>query len=89
MGYSLKNRHVLVAGGSRLVSPSSLTAVRTSMVNGDKSGLGAAIAEKFAAEGANVAVNYLSNETAAQEVVSKINAQYPEVKTIIIQGVCL
>ena len=59
------------------------------MVNGDKSGLGAAIAEKFAAEGANVAVNYLSNETAAQEVVSKINAQYPEVKTIIIQGVCL
>ncbi|KAL1971526.1 hypothetical protein VTN31DRAFT_2147 [Thermomyces dupontii] len=66
MGYSLKNRNVLVAGGSR--------------------GLGAAIAEKFAAEGANVAVNYLSNETAAQEVVSKINAQYPEVKTIIIQG---
>jgi NAD(P)-dependent dehydrogenase (short-subunit alcohol dehydrogenase family) len=52
-----------------------------------RSGLGALIAEKFAAEGANVAVNYVSNAERAEETVSKIKSQY-EVKTTTIQGVC-
>ncbi|EED23830.1 short chain dehydrogenase, putative [Talaromyces stipitatus ATCC 10500] len=65
MGYSLKNRNVLVTAGSR--------------------GLGALIAEKFASEGANVAINYVSNEARAKETESKITSQYA-VKTTVIQG---
>ncbi|EED12779.1 short-chain dehydrogenase, putative [Talaromyces stipitatus ATCC 10500] len=65
MGYSLKNRNVLVTAGSR--------------------GLGATIAEKFAAEGANVVINYVSSEDRAKETEAKINSQYA-VKTAIVQG---
>lgn len=51
------------------------------------SGLGATIAEKFAAEGANVVINYVSSEDRAKETEAKINSQYA-VKTAIVQGVC-
>lgn len=50
------------------------------------SGLGATIAEKFAAEGANVVINYVSSEDRAKETEAKINSQYA-VKTAIVQGV--
>ena len=49
-------------------------------------GLGALVAEKFAAEGSNIAINYVSNEQRAKETAAKIESQY-KVKTIIIQGV--
>ncbi|KAH8734495.1 hypothetical protein BGZ61DRAFT_442632 [Ilyonectria robusta] len=54
MRYSLKNRCVLVTGGSR--------------------GLGAVICEKFAAEGAHIMVNFVSNRAKAQEVANKASS---------------
>lgn len=49
-------------------------------------GLGALVAEKFAIEGSNVAINYVSNKEAADKVASDITIKY-NVKTIVIQGV--
>lgn len=49
-------------------------------------GLGALVAEKFAVEGSNVAINYVSNKEAADKVASDIASKY-NVKTIVIQGV--
>ncbi|KAL1968875.1 hypothetical protein VTN77DRAFT_1236 [Rasamsonia byssochlamydoides] len=65
MPYSLKDRNVLITGGSR--------------------GLGALVAEKFAAEGSNIAINYVSNAERAKEAAAKIEAQY-KVKVVVIQG---
>jgi 3-oxoacyl-[acyl-carrier protein] reductase len=44
------------------------------LVTGASRGIGAAIALAFAAEGATVAVNYLSRDDAAQEVVARCKA---------------
>lgn len=49
-------------------------------------GLGAVIAQKFAAEGSNVAINYASSKETADKVASELAAQY-NVKTIVVQGV--
>lgn len=45
---------------------------KTALVTGASRGIGRAIAQTLAAAGANVVVNYLSNEKAAQEVVGQI-----------------
>jgi NAD(P)-dependent dehydrogenase (short-subunit alcohol dehydrogenase family) len=66
MPYSLRNRNVLITGGSR--------------------GLGAVVAEKFAAAGANVAVNYVSREAPALELAARLEREYG-VRTTAIQGV--
>ncbi|UKZ81752.1 hypothetical protein TrVFT333_009524 [Trichoderma virens FT-333] len=57
---------------------------RNVLVTGGSRGLGAVICKKFAEEGANVAINYVSNADAAQEVADSLK-EYP-VKTFIIQG---
>lgn len=44
------------------------------------------VAEKFAAEGANVAINYYSSEVQAKELAAKIEVDH-KVKAIVIQGV--
>jgi NAD(P)-dependent dehydrogenase (short-subunit alcohol dehydrogenase family) len=49
-------------------------------------GLGAVVAEKFAAEGSNIAINYFSNDDRAKKTAARIEKDYG-VKTIIIQGV--
>lgn len=49
------------------------------------SGLGAIICEKFAAEGANIIVNYASSEDRAQEVAKKAEAH--GVKAFCIKAV--
>lgn len=41
---------------------------RTALITGASRGIGRAIAERFASEGANVAINYTSNADAAREV---------------------
>ncbi|KAL7931795.1 NAD(P)-binding protein [Trichoderma chlorosporum] len=57
---------------------------RNVLVTGGSRGLGAVICKKFAEEGANVAINYVSNADAAQQVADALK-EYP-VKTFIIQG---
>ena len=52
------------------------------------SGLGALIAQKFAGEGSNVAINYVSNGTRAHETAEKIEREFG-VKVVVIQGVSL
>ena len=46
---------------------------RTALITGASRGIGSAIAERFALEGANVAINYTHDECAACEVSEKIN----------------
>ncbi|KAI9923666.1 hypothetical protein ASPWEDRAFT_418839 [Aspergillus wentii DTO 134E9] len=58
---------------------------RNALITAGSRGLGALVAQKFASEGCNVAINYVSNKEAAEKVASEIQAQY-NVKTAIIQG---
>ena len=51
-------------------------------------GLGALIVERFAAEGANIAINYVSSLDRAKQTAVKIETAY-QAKTVLIQGVCI
>jgi NAD(P)-dependent dehydrogenase (short-subunit alcohol dehydrogenase family) len=51
-------------------------------------GLGALVAEKFAAEGCHVAINYVANHERARDTARKINQAF-KTKAVIIQGVRL
>lgn len=65
MSISLKNKNVLVTGGSR--------------------GLGAATVERFAAEGCNVVINYLSAIDRAEALAEKVRGTWG-VRAVILQG---
>lgn len=52
-----------------------------------QSGLGALVAEKFAREGSNVAINYVSSRDAAEGLAAEVQSKYA-VKAVVIQGVC-
>ncbi|GAB1217016.1 hypothetical protein ATERTT37_006237 [Aspergillus terreus] len=59
---------------------------RNALITGGSRGLGALVAQKFAAEGCNVAINYMSSKDAAEKLASELQAQY-KVKVITVQGV--
>jgi NAD(P)-dependent dehydrogenase (short-subunit alcohol dehydrogenase family) len=59
---------------------------RNVLITGGSRGLGAVVAEKFAAAGANVAVNYVSREAPALELAARLEREYG-VRTTAIQGV--
>ncbi|MCJ1355396.1 MAG: hypothetical protein MMC33_005387 [Icmadophila ericetorum] len=58
---------------------------RNVLVTGGSRGLGALVAEKFAEEGCNIAINYVSNVESAKQVAGKIEEQWKS-KTVIVQG---
>ncbi|KFX95562.1 hypothetical protein V490_03791 [Pseudogymnoascus sp. VKM F-3557] len=58
---------------------------RNVLVTGGSRGLGALICDKFAKEGANVVVNYVSSEAAAKEIAKTISAEYG-VKAVALHG---
>ncbi|MCJ1243477.1 hypothetical protein MMC30_000674 [Trapelia coarctata] len=58
---------------------------RNVLVTGGSRGLGALIAEKFAAEGCSVAINYVSNLERAKQTAEKIEKEYGA-KTVVVQG---
>ncbi|WPH01013.1 Hypothetical protein R9X50_00384700 [Acrodontium crateriforme] len=60
---------------------------RNVLITGGSRGLGAVITRKFAAEGSNVAINYVSSDGPAQKLAQEIQQKHG-VKAIIIQGDC-
>lgn len=84
MPYALQGRNVLITGGSRYLLRFLNEHSQLIKVN---RGLGALVAQKFAAEGSNIAINYVSNKEAADRVASNLAKEY-NVKTIVVQGVC-
>ena len=81
MPYSLKGRNVLVTGGSRQADIFDASKPADDLCRG----LGALICERFAAEGSNVVVNYVSSKEKAEEVAEKVRGY--GVKAAIIQAV--
>lgn len=57
---------------------------KTAIITGSSRGLGKAIAERYAALGANIVINYAGNKVAADEVVSNIIAM--GAKVIAVQA---
>jgi len=58
---------------------------RKVLVTGGARGIGAEIVRKFAAEGCDIALNYLSSEDRANELAGQMREQY-SVRTAVIQG---
>lgn len=49
-------------------------------------GLGAQIAHAFAAQGSNIAINYASNASAADNLAQELTSSYPEIKTTTLRA---
>lgn len=58
---------------------------RNVLITGASRGLGALIAEKFAAENCNLALNYMASQDRAEQVAEKVERVY-KIKPILIQG---
>lgn len=58
----------------------------TVVITGSSRGIGRATAIEFGSRGANVVVNYRSNEDAAAEVVDEIESRHPEATATAVQA---
>ncbi|CAG8196333.1 unnamed protein product [Penicillium salamii] len=58
---------------------------RNVLITGGSRGLGALSVEKFASEGSNIAINYMSSKETADKLASDVASKY-NVKTVVIQG---
>lgn len=58
---------------------------QVALVTGASAGLGAEIVKKLAAEGVNVAINYGSRKSLAEELAKEVETQYG-IKTLILQA---
>ncbi|KAJ6108330.1 hypothetical protein N7523_009653 [Penicillium sp. IBT 18751x] len=58
---------------------------RNVLIVGGARGLGVCIAEKFAAEGCNIAINYLTSQQQADDLALRLDKQY-NIRTTTIQG---
>ena len=67
------------------LSPQALSL--TSAPSAHPRGLGALVAERFAAEGCNVAINYVSNAERAKETAGKVEGYGG--RSVVVQGVCM
>lgn len=56
------------------------------LVTGGSSGIGQAIAVRFAEEGCNVAINFCRGEAGAQDTQRRVEASEASVKTILVQA---
>ena len=66
--------------------PNARLAAQTAIVTGSSSGIGAAVALALAREGANVTVNYHSDEAGGQATVDAIREAAPATETLLIQA---
>ena len=64
--------------------PHDRLARQSAIVTGSSSGIGAAVAVALAREGANVTVNYHSDEDGGRATVEAIRAANPDVETILV-----
>lgn len=82
---------MLITGGSRqvlVISRNEPRADANSLATVCR-GLGALIAERFAAEGCHLAINYVSNLERARETAAKVeDLESYEKKVVLVQGVC-
>jgi NAD(P)-dependent dehydrogenase (short-subunit alcohol dehydrogenase family) len=58
---------------------------RNVLIVGGARGLGVSIAEKFAAEGCNIAINYLSSQQQADDLALRLEKEF-NIKTTTVQG---
>ncbi len=88
MPYNLQGRNVLVTGASKSATIHSYALASGLTRHSRLDGLGACIANKFAAEQCNIAIHYYTSKEGAEQVVKNIERDYG-VKTLLVQGVCI
>lgn len=59
---------------------------KVALITGSSRSIGASIAQKLASDGANVVVNYVSNASAADQVVKSIESQNGNGKAIAVKA---
>ncbi|KAK6535199.1 hypothetical protein TWF694_001669 [Orbilia ellipsospora] len=59
---------------------------RNVLVTGGSRGIGEAISDRFAAQGSNLILNYVSNKERADALKTKLLEKYPTIKVVAIQA---
>jgi len=59
---------------------------RNVLITGGSRGIGEATSERFAQEGSNIVINYVSNKERADALQARLSTEYPEIKVFAIQA---